>query len=159
VFTRIAAFARTLFVPSAEALERMSDLEACELFGSTRRERARAAIWAEMARRDAEAERQRREEDRRKRARAKRAAEREAYDLYVYNAWIAAEEACNGYLLSKAGLEAGVEPDDLWPMQEARAMRLASEELREWWAANGRMTFAEWKRQSREQRPEMAVAA
>jgi hypothetical protein len=44
-------------------------------------------------------------------------------------------------------------------MAEARAMRLASEELRDWWAVNGRITFAEWQRQAREQRPDTVGAA
>jgi hypothetical protein len=159
VITRIAGLARTWRVPAAAELAAMSDEQAAALWSATRRKRARAEIEVEMSRRDQAAERARRVAERKERQRERRRAERAEYDLYVHAAWLAAEAACNGYLLSKAGLEKGIDPVKLWPMWEERAIRLASEELRGWWAANGRITFAEWQRQAREQRPETAVTA
>jgi hypothetical protein len=48
---------------------------------------------------------------------------------------------------------------DLWSMPEKRAMRYASPELAEWWGLHGRWTYRQFQQQSREQRPEMTVAA
>ena len=155
---RITALARSWRVPSAAELERMSFDEANRLYQASRRARARAAVLAEMERRDREDEKRARIEAGRARARATMEARRDEYALYVYDAWMAAETDCNGYLLSKAGLAARVEPADLWSMQEKRAVRYASQELREWWQLNGRWTYRQFQQQSREQRPE-AVAA
>ncbi|MEU1432140.1 hypothetical protein ABZ412_34240 [Nocardia sp. NPDC005746] len=65
----------------------------------------------------------------------------------AHHAWLNAEEATNGYMLSKAGERAGVDPRKLWSMPEDRARKYASEELRGWWDQNGRMTAAELKAQ------------
>ncbi|MFI9507563.1 hypothetical protein [Nocardia sp. NPDC052566] len=65
----------------------------------------------------------------------------------AHRAWLAAEDSTNGYMLSKIGQKAGVDPRQLWSMPEDRARRYASEELRGWWDENGRVTRAELKAQ------------
>jgi hypothetical protein len=154
ITARIAAWARPWRVPSPAELAAMSDDEAMAAYAALRRARARDAVVAEAARRD-QADR---EAARTARAQERRAKQREEYDMHVYVQWLAAEEACKGYLLSKAGREADINPPDLWPMNEARAMRLASEELRDWWARHGRITYVQWRAMSREQRPELVSA-
>ncbi|MEU5847447.1 phage minor capsid protein [Saccharopolyspora shandongensis] len=62
----------------------------------------------------------------------------------VYAAYIAAEAATNGYLLSNEAEAAGIEPLSLFTGPAARARRWASDELLEWWDENGRLTFEEW---------------
>jgi hypothetical protein len=158
MITRIATWARNLRVPTAEQLKRMSDDEAYTVITCARRARIRVVVMAELERRDLEDQLRAREAARLEKQRAKRAALREAYDLYVHAAWLAAETDCNGYLLSKDGNAAGVDPVALWSMHESRAMRLASEELRDWWRVNGRTTFKQWQKQAREQRPETVAA-
>ncbi|WP_280442239.1 hypothetical protein [Nocardia brasiliensis] len=65
----------------------------------------------------------------------------------AHRAWLSAEDATNGYMLSKAGEKAGVDPRQMWSMSEDRARKLASEELRGWWDEHGRTTVAELKAQ------------
>jgi DNA-binding transcriptional ArsR family regulator len=64
--------------------------------------------------------------------------------------FLAAEAETNGYLLSRAGQAAGIDPWSLWSGPEATALKYASEELREFWLANPRMTAAEYDRQRRD---------
>ena len=72
---------------------------------------------------------------------------RQSYKDKLASDYWAAEDATNGYLLSREGETQGVEPRDLWIRNEAFARRWASAELREWWDQNGRVTFAEWQAQ------------
>ncbi|MFE2994264.1 hypothetical protein ACFXG4_04940 [Nocardia sp. NPDC059246] len=65
----------------------------------------------------------------------------------AHQAWLNAEDATNGYMLSKHGERAGIDPRKLWSMPEDRARKYASEELRAWWDEYGRTTTAELKAQ------------
>jgi hypothetical protein len=146
------AYLRVLGAPTPEALARMSDLEVCELFvRKGHHARVFSMIAADADRRDREDRKQRRLE----RERAKREALRAAYDLYVDAAIERAAEWCRGGgLLTEAAHQAHVRPAELWSMPWSRAVRLASDELLEWWGEHGRTTYGEWKRQSRERRPD-----
>ncbi|GAB3437442.1 phage minor capsid protein [Actinophytocola sediminis] len=66
---------------------------------------------------------------------------RAAYREALQHAHDTAEAATNGYLLNAEGQRRGMDPRDLWRQNEAFARRWASDELKEWWDANGRMTF------------------
>jgi hypothetical protein len=66
---------------------------------------------------------------------------RAAYRDELQRDYFAAEQATNGYLLNAEGQRRGLDPLDLWRQNEAYARRWASDELKEWWDANGRMTF------------------
>lgn len=115
----------------------------------------RLLALAEMGRRDVADERAAKAQARKDKARAKRRAARAEYDLWVHAQWLAAEAACNGYLLSAAGRNLVADPAALWPMARRLSDRYASEELRDWWADHPKMTFAEWQEQAREKRPEV----
>lgn len=56
-----------------------------------------------------------------------------------------AEDACRGYLLTKEGAAAGIDPVSLFSGPEARARKYASEELLRWWESNPRSTYAEYR--------------
>lgn len=70
---------------------------------------------------------------------------REEYDSYLYGAYLTAETECRGHLLTKEGEQARIGPATLFSGPAARARKYASEELRAWWARNGRITYSEWK--------------
>ncbi|MFD6214936.1 phage minor capsid protein [Nocardia salmonicida] len=70
---------------------------------------------------------------------------RAAFKEHAYNQWLDAENATNGYLLSKAGESAGIDPRSLWHSNEATARKYASEELRAHWDQVGRVTLAEFQ--------------
>jgi hypothetical protein len=61
--------------------------------------------------------------------------------------YLAAEAACNGYLLNRRGLATGIDPWSLWSGPVRRAMALASWELREFWESNPRLTIGEYRKQ------------
>ncbi|GHJ27008.1 hypothetical protein TPA0910_14410 [Streptomyces hygroscopicus subsp. sporocinereus] len=79
---------------------------------------------------------------------------RALYDEYVYRQYLAADDACNGYLLNKKAKAAGVNPASLFSGPARIAYARASDELKEWWAEHGRLTQAEFVEQvtGREQR-------
>jgi hypothetical protein len=69
---------------------------------------------------------------------------RALYDEYVYRQYLAAEDACNGYLLNKKAQAAGVNPATLFSGPARIAYARASDELKEWWQEHGRLTQAEF---------------
>lgn len=74
-------------------------------------------------------------------------AVRRQYDAAVAGWFVQAETECRGHLLSPAGRSAGIDPRSLWSGAGWRVERFASEELRDWFAANGRVTVADWREQ------------
>jgi hypothetical protein len=69
---------------------------------------------------------------------------RRTYLMFVDAQYEAAEAATRGHMLSAAARDAGmVDPRDLFWGRADAAMRHASPELIEWWAANPRRTLAE----------------
>ncbi|MFB8415435.1 phage minor capsid protein [Streptomyces albidoflavus] len=79
---------------------------------------------------------------------------RQLYSEYTYRQYLAAEDACRGYLLSKKAAADGVDPASLFSGPAHVAYARASDELKDWWAKNGRLTQAEFVQQvtGREQR-------
>jgi hypothetical protein len=86
-----------------------------------------------------------RRQDNRRRGRERwRAVDAEWRDG-AYSQYLAAESATNGYLLSRAGDAAGIDPwPALWTGPESRAMKYASEELRNFWLASPRTTVSQY---------------
>ena len=78
---------------------------------------------------------------------------REDYRLYVEAAYVAAERDCRGVLLNRRGIASVGHPRELFSGPKRRAYAYASEELRNWWEEHGRLTFTEYRRQSRQQNP------
>lgn len=72
---------------------------------------------------------------------------RAEYELYREQAYAAATDATNGVLLNRDAKARGIDSYSLFIGPRARAERWASDELREWWAANGRLTFEAFERQ------------
>lgn len=94
------------------------------------------AVEAECNRRDATE----------RRAATIRARQSEWFDS-AHAQYIRADIECRGELLSPEGQRAVADPISLWRGSEATAMRYASEELREWWYVNGRVTPAQYARE------------
>lgn len=86
-------------------------------------------------------------------------AVRRMYDEYVQVAYVAAEDATAGHMLSKAGRAADVDPLSLFSGTTARARKYASEDLLRWWADHGRMTYTEYKAQVLGRETDRAAAA
>lgn len=84
---------------------------------------------------------------------------REMYDEYVYRQYLAAEAACNGYLLNKKAVSAGHSPLSLFSGPARIAYSRASDELKEWWQQHGRLTQAEFIEQATGQRQRWAEGA
>lgn len=93
---------------------------------------------------------------------------REEYQLYRHAAWEQAERDCNGYLLSKEGRRAGIDPERLWEIPEEKAVRYASPELLDWWGIgdcraggpeHGRLTWEDYREQALREMPLAEVEA
>lgn len=72
-------------------------------------------------------------------------AAREEYDTYSHIAFLRAEGDCRGTLLTPAAQRAGINPFSLFSGPYSRVRKHGSEELREWFGRNGRLTFAEYR--------------
>jgi hypothetical protein len=66
------------------------------------------------------------------------------YAEYVWSQYLAAEDELRGVLLNARGRAAGIDPSALFSGPARTAYAYASDELAEWWAANGRLTQAEF---------------
>lgn len=73
---------------------------------------------------------------------------REMYDEYVWEQVLAADEACRGVMLNARGKAKKVDVQSLFSGPAHIAYAYASEELKDWWAANGRLTVAEFIEQA-----------
>lgn len=73
---------------------------------------------------------------------------------FAHAQYLAAEAECRGHLLSREGIEAGISPWSLWSGSARRAERYASEELRNFWQANARLTVTEFREHQRRERRE-----
>ncbi|MFJ7337872.1 phage minor capsid protein [Streptomyces sp. NPDC101116] len=82
--------------------------------------------------------------DRDERHRITRREARALYDEYVVRQYLAAEDATNGYLLNAKARADGINPTTLFSGPARIAYARASDELKEWWEANGRLTQAEF---------------
>lgn len=73
------------------------------------------------------------------------AVTRTAFRDEQQRAAIDAEKATNGFMLSKAGKVAGIDPWSLFGGSEAAARKYASTELRQYWDTHGRPTVSEFQ--------------
>lgn len=71
---------------------------------------------------------------------------------FAHAQYLAAETDCRGHLLSREGLTAGIDPWSLWSGSARRADRYASEELRNFWQTNPRLTVTEFRQHQRRER-------
>ncbi|MEU6858836.1 phage minor capsid protein [Glycomyces sp. NPDC046736] len=70
---------------------------------------------------------------------------RRLYREYVHLAYLAAEDATRGHMLSPAGRNARIDPKTLFSGNAARARKYASADLLEWFDTNGRMTYTQYR--------------
>ncbi len=127
----------------APDLSALSDAELAGVYASAD-EAGQAAVLAECKRRDDR-------EAQRRRARERREPITSEWEQAAYAQYLMAERETNGYLLSRAGLAAGIDPwPALWTGPETRAMKYASEELREFWWHQRRITVCQYREQVRD---------
>ncbi|MEL3944490.1 phage minor capsid protein [Streptomyces sp. LNU-CPARS28] len=88
-----------------------------------------------------------------------RAELREMYREHIYAQMLAAEDATNGYMLTKAAQRDGVDPISLFSGPAHVAYARASEELKRWWQEHPRITFAEYEEMVTGQRNNAAETA
>jgi hypothetical protein len=67
------------------------------------------------------------------------------YGEFTYTRYLAAEEACRGHLLNKAGIAADIDPYSLFHGNARRAAKYASRELLDWWKEHRRIIWIEFK--------------
>jgi hypothetical protein len=84
---------------------------------------------------------------------------RQAYDDVLYAQYERAAEATNDRLLSPEGRERGIDSLSLFMGPEVRAMRWASEELKEFWEEYPRVTYQDFEVQWKRNRDEAEAAA
>lgn len=124
-------------------LEAVGDEELEALYGSTGDDDLVLRVVREMERRE-----------RRERRQAARAAEEAEWYLAAHAQYLQAEAECRGYLLSRAGLAAGTDPESLWTGPAHLAERYASEELLAFWQRTPRLTLTRFREQARAARRE-----
>lgn len=71
---------------------------------------------------------------------------------WAHSQYLAAEAECRGNLLNRAGIAAGISPWSLWSGPASGPARYASEELRNFWATNPRVTVSEFREHARQGR-------
>ena len=138
-------YLRTLTEPQIER-----ELDAYINFSETH-EQGMYQIMAEIDRRE-QWEKQR--AHRKQVAVQRRRARDSEYTDEQYRLWLRAESATNGYMLSKAGKDRGINERTLFTGPERRVNRYASEELKEFFLTNPRLSRASWFAQSQQQRPD-----
>lgn len=84
---------------------------------------------------------------------------RDMYREHTWAQYMDAEDATNGYLLSREARAAGVDPGSLFSGPAHVAYARASEELKRYWADNPRMTFVEYEEMVTGQRSAAAETA
>jgi hypothetical protein len=116
----------------------LTDDELAERYAATDDTDTIVAIVAEMDRRERKAKQH-----------AKDAARWSAvYDEWVMGAhaqFLAAEAVCCGNLVDKHHLSEVSDPFTLWTGSEAWAMRVCTEELRDFWMAHPRVTVSQFR--------------
>jgi hypothetical protein len=127
---------------AAESLKSLTDEELAERYATAEAGDDIAAVLAEMERRDRKAARTATDK-------ARWAAVYEAWELFAHAQYLAAEEECRGNLVRKEYLSEITSGWELWTGSERWARERATEELREFWDANTRMTVSEFREMRR----------
>lgn len=110
-------------------------------------------IAAELDRRDTSA---RKAEARKLRAQARYQQRESEYRDEVYRQWLRAEAQTNGYMLNRAGRDAGIDERSLFTGPESRVRKYATPELIEFFESNPRPTRASWFGNASQRRAHLA---
>jgi hypothetical protein len=124
-------------------IRNLTDADLAALY-ATANEELQEALLDEAARRDRKARQHAREA-------ARWARIREEWELFAHAQYLAADAETRGNLLSRAGIEAGITEWSLWSGSWRSVEKYASEELRNFWDANPRMTVNAYWEQSKQQ--------
>lgn len=127
---------------AARNLKSLTDEELAESYATAGTDEDIAAVLAELEHRE------------RKTAKtlvdkARWAAVYEAWELFAHAQYLTAEEECRGNLVRKEYLSEITSGWELWTGSERWARERATEELREFWDANTRMTVSEFREMRR----------
>ncbi|APD18646.1 MuF-like minor capsid protein [Streptomyces phage Mojorita] len=122
-----------------EQIEALSDEE----YEAFRDSEAATAYWQRLAEREEQAAEEAGEKAQPEQ-RITRAQAREMYWEWVQRQIMAAEEATNGYMFNKKYATKGLSYESLFTGPHRIGYARASDELREWWESNPRLTQAEF---------------
>jgi len=139
---------------AAESLRSLSDDALAGRYAAAEADEDITAILAEMERRDRKAARTAIDK-------ARWAAVYEAWELFAHAQYLAAEEECRGNLVRREYRAEVTTGWQLWAGTERAARERATDELREFWDANPRMTVSQFQEMqraaNREERERTAV--
>lgn len=128
-------------------LKALTDDELAERYSAAESDDEVALVLAELERREAKARRT--EIDK-----ARWAAVYECWAMFAHAQYLAAEEECRGNLVRREYLAEIGDGWQLWSGSHRWATERATDELREFWAANPRITVSEFQATQRAARRE-----
>ena len=123
-------------------LKSLTDDELAERYATAETDEEVADILAELQRRERKAARTAVDK-------ARWAAVYEDWSMFAHAQYLAAEEECRGNLVRKEYAGEITSGWELWTGSEKWARERATDELREFWDANSRMTVSEFRAQRR----------
>lgn len=75
----------------------------------------------------------------------RRAEIRDEFVRYIDSIYLAADADCKGVLLNRLGIAKGIDPYSLFEGPFSRVEKYASEELYQWFAEHGRITYGKFE--------------
>ena len=127
---------------NTETLKSFSEDELAAAYAAAEADEDIAAVIAELERRDRKAARTAVDK-------ARWAAVYEDWAMFAHAQYLTAEEACRGNLVRREYLSEIASGWQLWSNSNRWARERATDELREFWDANTRMTVSEFREQQR----------
>lgn len=122
-----------------EALKSLSEDELAERYAAAESDEEIALMLAELERRERKAARTAVDK-------ARWAAVYECWAMFAHAQYLAAEEECRGNLVDRRYLGEVTDGWQLWSGSHRWAMERASEELRDFWAVNPRITVSQFEK-------------
>ena len=123
-------------------LKALTDSELAERYTAAEADEEITAVLTELERRERKARRT--EIDK-----ARWAAVYEDWAMFAHAQYLAAEEECRGNLVAREHAAEITDGWQLWTGAERWAMERASEELRDFWAVNPRITVSQFQKMQR----------
>lgn len=127
---------------TAHSLKALSDDELAARYAAAGTDEDIAVILAELERRDRKARRTATDK-------ARWAAVYEEWAMFAHAQYLAAEEECRGNLVAREYAAEIASGWDLWTGSHRWATERATEELRDFWAVNTRITISEFREMQR----------
>jgi hypothetical protein len=127
---------------TAQSLKALTDDELAARYAEVETDEDVALVIAELERRERKAARTAIDK-------ARWAAVYECWAMFAHAQYLAAEEECRGNLVDRRYLGEITDGWQLWSGSHRWAMERASEELRDFWAVNPRITVSEFQKMQR----------